>query len=163
MSTRQRRQCASTIVDGGRLEDYHIVENKKWLKSWIRIQLRMRGSEIAFSGIYIISMKREGNYHGFSSYPSAWFCGVNCIVVLIVCVLFYCRTSFKKSPKISGNEIDLYLLYVLVTAHGGWIKVMKSGFSLVLIMEITGVIETVEFRCEVGEELMFYMLVNAPL
>ncbi|XP_024940666.1 AT-rich interactive domain-containing protein 2 isoform X9 [Cephus cinctus] len=32
-------------------------------------------------------------------------------------------TQFKKSPKISGNQIDLYLLYVLVTAHGGWIKV----------------------------------------
>ncbi|XP_034948454.1 AT-rich interactive domain-containing protein 2 isoform X2 [Chelonus insularis] len=32
-------------------------------------------------------------------------------------------TSFKKCPKISGNDIDLYLLYVLVTAHGGWIKV----------------------------------------
>ncbi|KAK0094669.1 hypothetical protein PV326_010342 [Microctonus aethiopoides] len=31
-------------------------------------------------------------------------------------------TSFKKSPRISGNDIDLYLLYVLVTAHGGWIK-----------------------------------------
>ncbi|XP_044582230.1 AT-rich interactive domain-containing protein 2 isoform X2 [Cotesia glomerata] len=32
-------------------------------------------------------------------------------------------TGFKKYPKISGNEIDLYLLYLLVTAHGGWIKV----------------------------------------
>ncbi|XP_043267599.1 AT-rich interactive domain-containing protein 2 isoform X3 [Venturia canescens] len=32
-------------------------------------------------------------------------------------------TSFKKSPKISGKDIDLYLLYVLVTAHGGWMKV----------------------------------------
>ncbi|XP_015111590.1 AT-rich interactive domain-containing protein 2 isoform X5 [Diachasma alloeum] len=40
-------------------------------------------------------------------------------------------TSFKKSPKISGNEIDLYLLYVLVTAHGGWIKVnTRNEWSL---------------------------------
>ncbi|XP_063979254.1 AT-rich interactive domain-containing protein 2 isoform X6 [Diachasmimorpha longicaudata] len=40
-------------------------------------------------------------------------------------------TSFKKSPKISGHEIDLYLLYVLVTAHGGWIKVnTRNEWSL---------------------------------
>ncbi|XP_035738109.1 AT-rich interactive domain-containing protein 2-like isoform X3 [Vespa mandarinia] len=32
-------------------------------------------------------------------------------------------TPFRKSPKISGKEIDLYLLYVVVTARGGWIKV----------------------------------------
>ncbi|XP_066590877.1 AT-rich interactive domain-containing protein 2 isoform X3 [Prorops nasuta] len=32
-------------------------------------------------------------------------------------------TPFKKAPKISGKEIDLYLLYVVVTAHGGWIRV----------------------------------------
>ncbi|XP_076748649.1 brahma associated protein 170kD isoform X2 [Xylocopa sonorina] len=32
-------------------------------------------------------------------------------------------TSFKKNPKINGKDIDLYLLYVVVTAHGGWIKV----------------------------------------
>lgn len=32
-------------------------------------------------------------------------------------------TPFRKIPKINGHEIDLYLLYVLVTAHGGWIKV----------------------------------------
>ncbi|CAG5074974.1 Similar to Arid2: AT-rich interactive domain-containing protein 2 (Mus musculus) [Cotesia congregata] len=36
-------------------------------------------------------------------------------------------TGFKKYPKISGNEIDLYLLYLLVTAHGGWIKVHFLG------------------------------------
>nr|CAD7204425.1 unnamed protein product [Timema douglasi] len=32
------------------------------------------------------------------------------------------RTPFRKIPKINGHEIDLYLLYVLVTAHGGWVK-----------------------------------------
>lgn len=32
-------------------------------------------------------------------------------------------TPFRKTPKINGHEIDLYLLYVLVTAHGGWVKV----------------------------------------
>ncbi|XP_072746616.1 uncharacterized protein Bap170 isoform X5 [Anoplolepis gracilipes] len=32
-------------------------------------------------------------------------------------------TLFKKTPKINGKDIDLYLLYVVVTAHGGWIKV----------------------------------------
>nr|CAD7264071.1 unnamed protein product [Timema shepardi] len=31
-------------------------------------------------------------------------------------------TPFRKIPKINGHEIDLYLLYVLVTAHGGWVK-----------------------------------------
>ncbi|XP_023289924.1 AT-rich interactive domain-containing protein 2 [Orussus abietinus] len=32
-------------------------------------------------------------------------------------------TPFRKPPKVGGKEVDLYLLYVLVTAHGGWIKV----------------------------------------
>ncbi|KAJ1529921.1 hypothetical protein ONE63_006650 [Megalurothrips usitatus] len=32
-------------------------------------------------------------------------------------------TPFRRVPQISGHEVDLYLLYVLVTAHGGWIKV----------------------------------------
>ncbi|XP_076249375.1 brahma associated protein 170kD isoform X2 [Calliopsis andreniformis] len=32
-------------------------------------------------------------------------------------------TPFKKCPKINGKDIDLYLLYVVVTAHGGWIRV----------------------------------------
>ncbi|KAF3428966.1 hypothetical protein E2986_10960 [Frieseomelitta varia] len=36
-------------------------------------------------------------------------------------------TPFKKNPKINGKDIDLYLLYVVVTAHGGWIK---SSFSI---------------------------------
>lgn len=35
-------------------------------------------------------------------------------------------TPFRKVPKINGHEIDLYLLYVLVTAHGGWVKVDES-------------------------------------
>lgn len=41
------------------------------------------------------------------------------------------RTLFKKSPKINGKDIDLYLLYVVVTAHGGWIKV--SVFFIIII------------------------------
>lgn len=32
-------------------------------------------------------------------------------------------TPFKKTPKVNGKDIDLYLLYVVVTAHGGWIRV----------------------------------------
>ncbi|KAI4477611.1 hypothetical protein M0804_012728 [Polistes exclamans] len=40
-------------------------------------------------------------------------------------------TPFRKSPKISGKEIDLYLLYVVVTARGGWIKV--SPFLIIII------------------------------
>ncbi|XP_051155622.1 AT-rich interactive domain-containing protein 2 isoform X2 [Leptopilina boulardi] len=36
-------------------------------------------------------------------------------------------TAFKRYPKISGKEVDLYLLYVLVTAHGGWIKVNSKN------------------------------------
>ncbi len=33
------------------------------------------------------------------------------------------RTSFKHIPKLNGKELDLYLLYWLVTAQGGWEKV----------------------------------------
>lgn len=41
---------------------------------------------------------------------------------LCVCVLRF-RTPFRRVPVIGGREIDLYLLYSLVTAQGGWIKV----------------------------------------
>ena len=36
---------------------------------------------------------------------------------------FHFRTSFKLAPSINGKEIDLYLLYWLVTAQGGWERV----------------------------------------
>lgn len=36
-----------------------------------------------------------------------------------------CRTSFKRVPKVNGHEIDLYLLYTLVTQQGGWLKVSE--------------------------------------
>lgn len=41
--------------------------------------------------------------------------------------LFY-RTPFKRVPKVNGQEIDLYLLYTLVTQQGGWLKVSKYSF-----------------------------------
>ncbi|XP_044750018.1 AT-rich interactive domain-containing protein 2 isoform X2 [Coccinella septempunctata] len=36
-------------------------------------------------------------------------------------------TPFKKLPTISGREVDLYLLYTLVTAQGGWLKVNSKN------------------------------------
>ena len=43
------------------------------------------------------------------------------------------RTPFKHVPSVEGKEIDLYLLYWLVTAQGGFEKVsnfwkLKSAF-----------------------------------
>ena len=42
------------------------------------------------------------------------------------------RTPFKHVPSVEGKEIDLYLLYWLVTAQGGFEKVstfkVKSAF-----------------------------------
>ena len=38
------------------------------------------------------------------------------------------RTSFKLAPSINGREIDLYLLYWLVTAQGGWERVRDVDF-----------------------------------
>ncbi|XP_037087884.1 AT-rich interactive domain-containing protein 2-like [Pollicipes pollicipes] len=32
-------------------------------------------------------------------------------------------TAFHRTPKIGGRDVDLYLLYVLVTTRGGWEKV----------------------------------------
>nr|XP_018917208.1 PREDICTED: AT-rich interactive domain-containing protein 2 isoform X2 [Bemisia tabaci] len=32
-------------------------------------------------------------------------------------------TAFRRTPKINGKEIDLFLLYNLVTSNGGWVKV----------------------------------------
>ena len=36
---------------------------------------------------------------------------------------FTFRTPFKNITTIGGKEVDLYLLYWLVTAQGGWEKV----------------------------------------
>ena len=52
------------------------------------------------------------------------------------CILCF-RTPSRVSPKIDGKDIDLYLLYVLVTAQGGWVKV--SLFNFVLMLFIKGV------------------------
>ena len=38
-------------------------------------------------------------------------------------VLFNSRTPFKQTPSVEGQQIDLYLLYWLVTAQGGFEKV----------------------------------------
>ena len=39
---------------------------------------------------------------------------------------FYFRSPFKTTPAVDGVEIDLYLLYWLVTVQGGWEKVSKQ-------------------------------------
>ncbi|KAF5308291.1 hypothetical protein FQR65_LT06284 [Abscondita terminalis] len=36
-------------------------------------------------------------------------------------------TPFRRAPTINGHEIDLYLLYSLVTSQGGWIKVNSKN------------------------------------
>jgi AT-rich interactive domain-containing protein 2 len=42
-------------------------------------------------------------------------------------------TPFRRPPILAGKEVDLYLLYTLVTGQGGWIKVnSKNGWSDVL-------------------------------
>lgn len=33
------------------------------------------------------------------------------------------RTPTRRQPTINGKELDLYLLYQLVTSKGGWVKV----------------------------------------
>ncbi|XP_076257329.1 brahma associated protein 170kD isoform X3 [Rhynchophorus ferrugineus] len=39
-------------------------------------------------------------------------------------------TPFKRCPTLGGKEIDLYLLYNLVTSEGGWMKVnLKNSWS----------------------------------
>ena len=47
---------------------------------------------------------------------------------------FYFRTSFKLTPSINGKEIDLYLLYWLVTAQGGWERV-RDFFRLNILRD----------------------------
>ena len=48
--------------------------------------------------------------------------------------MFYFRTGFKHIPCILGKEIDLYLLYWLVTSQGGWEKV-RLAFCLGITKE----------------------------
>ena len=43
---------------------------------------------------------------------------------------FCFRTAFQRTPKIGGRDVDLYLLYVLVTTRGGWEKVSQRTCSL---------------------------------
>nr|XP_023020408.1 AT-rich interactive domain-containing protein 2 isoform X6 [Leptinotarsa decemlineata] len=39
-------------------------------------------------------------------------------------------TPFKRPPTLGGKEVDLYLLYTLVTSQGGWIRVnSKNSWS----------------------------------
>ena len=44
------------------------------------------------------------------------------------------RTGFKHIPCILGKEIDLYLLYWLVTSQGGWEKVRLQSPCLVAVV-----------------------------
>jgi hypothetical protein len=46
------------------------------------------------------------------------------------------RTSFKHIPKLNGVEIDLFLLYWLVTAQGGWEKVRFASRVLVAVTSV---------------------------
>ena len=46
-----------------------------------------------------------------------------------IIVTFNFRTPFRKLPNVEGKEIDLYLLYWLVTAQGGWEKVRNLMFQ----------------------------------
>ncbi|XP_064215038.1 AT-rich interactive domain-containing protein 2 isoform X4 [Tribolium castaneum] len=42
-------------------------------------------------------------------------------------------TPFRRPPILGGKEVDLHLLYTLVTSQGGWIKVnSKSGWTEIL-------------------------------
>ncbi|XP_057671696.1 AT-rich interactive domain-containing protein 2 isoform X6 [Diorhabda carinulata] len=42
-------------------------------------------------------------------------------------------TPFKRAPTLGGKEVDLYLLYTLVTAQGGWLRVnSKNTWSEIL-------------------------------
>ena len=53
-------------------------------------------------------------------------------------LLFHFRTSFRKLPCVEGQEIDLYLLYWLVTAQGGWEKVSLYFPICMIFLSLTG-------------------------
>ncbi|XP_059480725.1 AT-rich interactive domain-containing protein 2 isoform X9 [Neocloeon triangulifer] len=46
-------------------------------------------------------------------------------------------TPFRQVPRLHGHEVDLYLLYVLVTAHGGWEKVNQRAEWDVLLEQFS--------------------------
>jgi hypothetical protein len=53
----------------------------------------------------------------------------------MVLILFhFSRITAKNNLRISGKEIDLYLLYQIVTSHGGWEKVRKAEDDSVHIL-----------------------------
>ena len=49
--------------------------------------------------------------------------GINNYYQITNKISFFSRTPFKHVPSVEGKEIDLYLLYWLVTAQGGFEKV----------------------------------------
>ena len=55
------------------------------------------------------------------------------------------RTSFKQVPSINGKEVDLYLLYWLVTAQGGWEKVGKYFVRLIVIYVLSMTINMLKY------------------
>ena len=61
---------------------------------------------------------------------------------------FIFRTSFKLAPSINGKEIDLYLLYWLVTAQGGWERV--RDFFILPICSISVNSTKIQHQAEKG-------------
>lgn len=69
-----------------------------------------------FSGIYVLVY----------GYVHVYICMINVFILIVLYIIFFLvphRTLFKRLPRINGKGVDLYLLYVVVTARGGWQKV----------------------------------------
>ncbi|XP_077285340.1 brahma associated protein 170kD isoform X3 [Arctopsyche grandis] len=45
-------------------------------------------------------------------------------------------SAIRHAPIVNGKEIDLYLLYMLVTHHGGWIKVNGQGLWDIMLKQL---------------------------
>ena len=73
---------------------------------------------------------------------------------------FLFRSPFRTTPTINGKNIDLYLLYWLVTVQGGWEKVSQSAAApnnqmIVLYHSLVIIMFELKFKIELKELTQF--------
>lgn len=68
----------------------------------------------------------------FMIYEGIYQC---CFFIKLVISILTLRSSYSKLPQLHGHEVDLYLLYSLVTLRGGWEKVGVKPFTTSIMLE----------------------------
>lgn len=94
-----------------------------WIKIFSRLKRVFSLFFLVYLNLYIMSQVNWWSNLLLSSLSGniALFLKFNCYSILLT----ISSTSFTKLPRLHGREVDLYLLYSLVTSRGGWEKVRR--------------------------------------